>query len=163
MHDVYEICKKLLKIKLNVTKLLIYCAYHSEKRIVFRRKWSIVVHIIDLIICNDIIRLESVWYNNHYLVLIYIFQPHCMFIFGWFTLFRYPYASWLFMEHPHDYTRNRAVTLKDVHGPLARYAKLRVRMRRECRERFPRHRGWVIPTCITARASRTCRDACRDR
>ena len=27
------------------------------------------------------------------------------------------------------------------YGPLARYAKLRVRMRRECRERFPRHRG----------------------
>ena len=26
------------------------------------------------------------------------------------------------------------------HGPLARYAKLQVRMRRECRERFPRHR-----------------------
>ena len=26
-------------------------------------------------------------------------------------------------------------------GPLARYVKLRVRMRRECRERFPRHRG----------------------
>ena len=25
-------------------------------------------------------------------------------------------------------------------GPLARYAKLRMRMRRECRERFPRHR-----------------------
>ena len=22
-------------------------------------------------------------------------------------------------------------------------------MRRECRERFPRHRGLVIPTCIT--------------
>ena len=36
-------------------------------------------------------------------------------------------------------------------------------MRRECRERFPCHRGWAIPTCITARASRTCRDACRDR
>ena len=27
------------------------------------------------------------------------------------------------------------------HGPLTRYLKLRVRMRRECRERFPRHRG----------------------
>ena len=27
-----------------------------------------------------------------------------------------------------------------VNGPLARYTKLRVRMRRECRERFPRHR-----------------------
>ena len=49
------------------------------------------------------------------------------------------------------------------HEPLARYVKLRVRMRRECRERFPRHRRWAIPTCITARASRTCRDACRDR
>ena len=24
-------------------------------------------------------------------------------------------------------------------GPFARYAKFRVRMRRECRERFPRH------------------------
>ena len=36
-------------------------------------------------------------------------------------------------------------------------------MRRECRERFPRHRGLVIPTCITARACRTRRDACRDR
>ena len=32
-----------------------------------------------------------------------------------------------------------------------------LRMRRECRERFPHHRGLVIPTCITAR------DACRDR
>ena len=36
-------------------------------------------------------------------------------------------------------------------------------MRQDCRERFPRHRGLAIPTCITARASHTCRDACRDR
>ena len=28
---------------------------------------------------------------------------------------------------------------------------------------FPVHRGFAIPTCITTRASRTCRDACRDR
>ena len=28
-----------------------------------------------------------------------------------------------------------------AHGPLTRYVKLRVRMRRECWERFPRHRG----------------------
>ena len=28
-----------------------------------------------------------------------------------------------------------------LHGPLARYVKFRVRMRRECRERFPHHRG----------------------
>ena len=37
------------------------------------------------------------------------------------------------------------------------------RMRWECRERFPRHRWLAIPTCITARAWSTCRDACRDR
>ena len=36
-------------------------------------------------------------------------------------------------------------------------------MRREGRERFPRIRVLAIPTCITARAWRTCRDACRDR
>ena len=36
-------------------------------------------------------------------------------------------------------------------------------MRRECRECFPRHRGLAILTCITTRAWRTCRDACRDR
>ena len=57
----------------------------------------------------------------------------------------------------------RSKSLWWAHGPLARYVKLRVRMPRECRERFPRHRRWAIPTCITARASRTCRDACRDR
>ena len=28
---------------------------------------------------------------------------------------------------------------------------------------FPRHRGLVTPTCITARARRMCRDGCRDR
>ena len=49
------------------------------------------------------------------------------------------------------------------HGPLARYVKLRVRMRWECREGFPHHRRLAIPTCITARVWRTCRDACWDR
>ena len=38
-----------------------------------------------------------------------------------------------------------------------------LRMRLECRERFLRHRGLAIPTCITAHAWRMCRDACRDR
>ena len=33
-----------------------------------------------------------------------------------------------------------------------------LRMRWECRERLPRHRMLAIPACITARASRTCRD-----
>ena len=54
-------------------------------------------------------------------------------------------------------------TIQSLNGPLAWYVKLQVHMPWECRERFPRHRGLAIPTCITARASRTCRDACRDR
>ena len=33
-------------------------------------------------------------------------------------------------------------------------------MLRECRERFSRHHWLAIPTYITARASRRCRDAC---
>ena len=41
--------------------------------------------------------------------------------------------------------------------------KCGLRMRREWRGRFPHHRMLTIPTCITARAPRTCRDACRDR
>ena len=36
-------------------------------------------------------------------------------------------------------------------------------MRRECRERFPRHRGLAIPTSIKARVWRACRDASTDR
>ena len=48
-------------------------------------------------------------------------------------------------------------------GLLPDKQNCRLRMRRECRERFPRHHGFTIPSCITTRASRTCRDACRDR
>ena len=38
-----------------------------------------------------------------------------------------------------------------------------LRIRLECRERFSCHRGLEIPTCVTARAWRVCRDACLDR
>ena len=38
------------------------------------------------------------------------------------------------------------------HGPLIWYINCRLRMRRECRDRFPRHRGLANPSCITARA-----------
>ena len=90
-------------------------------------------------------------------------------------------TSWILKESPHIQSLNPKIILCTFHGPgvilgfrmfcvtffvngpLARYAKLRVRMRRECRERFPRHCRQVIPTCITARAWRTCRDACRGR
>ena len=50
-----------------------------------------------------------------------------------------------------------------LHGPLARYVKLRIAHAPGMPGTFSRYRGIVIPTCITARASRTCRDACRDR
>ena len=46
-----------------------------------------------------------------------------------------------------------------IHGPLARYVKLWVGHA----PGMPHHRGLAIPTCITARAWRTRRDACRDR
>ena len=36
-----------------------------------------------------------------------------------------------------------------------------LRMRRECRDRFPRNRELAISISITASAWRTCRDACR--
>ena len=42
------------------------------------------------------------------------------------------------------------VLLVKVNGPLARYVKFRLRMRRECQERFPRPRRLAIPTCIYA-------------
>ena len=50
-----------------------------------------------------------------------------------------------------------------THGRLTR--SIMLRMRREWRERFsppPISKETVIPACLTARASRTCRDACRD-
>ena len=54
-----------------------------------------------------------------------------------------------------------------LHAEFKEWASCQIRKiagcrRRECRERFPRHRRLAILTCITARASRTCRDACRD-
>ena len=52
---------------------------------------------------------------------------------------------------------------QNVMGFLPDTQNCGLRMRRECRERFPCHRGLAIPTCITASAWRTCRDACRDR
>ena len=48
-------------------------------------------------------------------------------------------------------------------GLLSDTQNYELRMRWECRARSSRHRGLAIPTFITARASRTCRDACRDR
>ena len=46
---------------------------------------------------------------------------------------------------------------------MGRYVNCVLCMRRESRESFPRHHGLAIPICIRARASRTCRDVCRDR
>ena len=49
------------------------------------------------------------------------------------------------------------------YGPITRCVKLQVlRMRRECRERFPCQLLLTTPTCISAHASRTCHNVCRD-
>ena len=109
----------------------------------------------------------------HWYVIVFVFMS----LYYDFMRWRVPASmianidEWKCIKHSTMYLRsaNFLVSRRTIapdycpHGPLARYAKLRVRMRRECRERFPRHRGWAIPTCITARASRTCRDAFRDR
>ena len=50
-----------------------------------------------------------------------------------------------------------------IHGPLNRYAELRDAHALWMPGTFPNHRELVIPTCITARVSPTCRGACRDR
>ena len=55
------------------------------------------------------------------------------------------------------------VNNKTRNGPLTRCVKLRVVHALGMPRRFPRHRRLAIPTCITARSSRTCRDARRDR
>ena len=55
----------------------------------------------------------------------------------------------------HDFTATMGLFPDMQNGEL--------RMRWECWERFPCHRGLTIATGITARASRTRHDACRDR
>ena len=60
-----------------------------------------------------------------------------------------------------SYGTGARVPVEQWHEPLEGYARLRACHAPECRERFPPHRGLAIPTCITARAWRTCRDACR--
>ena len=49
------------------------------------------------------------------------------------------------------------------HGPLARYVKLRVAHAPGMPGAFSPPAQVSDPTCITSHASRTCRDACRDR
>ena len=49
------------------------------------------------------------------------------------------------------------------YGPLIRCIELRVAHAPGNREHFSHQLALAIPTCITARASSTCRDACRDR
>ena len=78
---------------------------------------------------------------------------------------QYSDRCWVIMRHWHNghgasipWSWQRPVW----YGPLARCENCRLRMCRECQERFPRHCGLAILTCITAHAWRTCRDAYRD-
>ena len=69
-----------------------------------------------------------------------------------------------------EYRMRPVLTVPDLgHGPLTRYVKLQVAHARGMPGTFSPptdfkgNRQLAIPACITARASRTCRDACRDR
>ena len=63
----------------------------------------------------------------------------------------------------------KSLSLPSWHGPLTRYVKLRIAHAPGMpgtfspTADFKGNRYLAIPACITARASRTCRDACRDR
>ena len=65
----------------------------------------------------------------------------------------------LTLSHIADMT----LTAYHFHGPLARYVKLRVAHAPGMSGTFSRHRRLANPTWLTARAWRTCREACRDR
>ena len=49
------------------------------------------------------------------------------------------------------------------HGSITRYVNFVCPCAGNAGNGFPATAGFAIPTCITARAWRTCRDACRDR
>ena len=69
------------------------------------------------------------------------------------------FLQWLLLNIPKQFDLLRPRCM----GLLLDTRNCGTHMFRECRKRFPRHRGLAIPACITTRASRTRRDACRDR
>ena len=78
------------------------------------------------------------------------------------------YIPWQMTSSWHVWV-HRYTTHKELHGPLTRYVKLQVAHAPGMpgtfspAADFKGNRKLAIPTCITARAWRTCRDACRDR
>ena len=96
--------------------------------------------------------IKETWPMNKMMVRIYLVSHFPTFAFV------YPDSRYKISIEPH---RDRAGWRHM--GLLPHAQNCGLRMRRECRERSHRHRRLAIPTCITARASRTCRDACRDR
>ena len=53
-----------------------------------------------------------------------------------------------------EWTLVQSMAINRTNGLLPNMYNCGLRMLRECRERFPRHRRLAIPTCITTRASR---------
>ena len=68
------------------------------------------------------------------------------------------WSIYFFVEY-----KDRFILYRQCHGPLTSYVKLRVVHAPVMPGTFSRHRGLAIPTCITARAWSTYRDACRVR
>ena len=75
------------------------------------------------------------------------------------------WAPWKLLTRPHSDNEkiNKPQTTGTSMGILPDTYNCGLRMRRECRERLTFQCELAIPTCITVREWRTCRDACGDR
>ena len=74
-----------------------------------------------------------------------------------------PHIQVRYVNHVSSQINSELLTIWCYMGLLPDTQNCGQRMGRECRKRFPICCGLAIPTCITAHAWRTCRDACRDR
>ena len=89
-----------------------------------------------------------------------------MLMWAFFSLCNHMSTYGLASPSPIDHMKT---SLSFKHGPLARYVKLQVAHAPGMSgtfspaDDFKGNRYLAIPACITARAWRTCRDACRDR
>ena len=126
-----------------------------------------------VIMWNNLV--EMVWFNHKlHLVLTVVIKliyfnkvSTAMFCFKWSV----PIIKSRGREFPHQYwhpiielfthwlSRFDRVMISVDYGSLARYVKLRVAHATVMPGTFPRHRGLAFPTCTTARAWCTCRDA----
>ena len=147
-------------VHVDVLWYLIKCARPS---VVVTTKWQILsmnfIHMMKYCV-NSYIRSTAAWSVRGRNKTSDIFQTNA---FSWLTIMVFWFWSRRTHRHgDHDILLVTSFMAWYTMGLLSDTYNCGVRMRREHRERFPRHRGLEIPACTTAHAWRTCRDACRD-